>query len=225
MRNRIETPLDRCNLKFADSEVANGVFSGYASKFGGVDSFKDTIVKGAFIDSIKAIESKKARSPLMLYGHSSQNVVGRWNRFLEDDEGLYVEGEFTPGHSLAKDVYASMKHGAIDGMSIGFDIPEGGSENLKDGGRKINKINLWEISIVGFPADDSARVAQIKNEIELIESIRDVENLLRDAGYSRATAKAFISQVRPLFQREAEIERERKEALERNRQWLRSLIK
>ena len=82
-----------------------------------------------------------------------------------------------------------------------------------------------EISIVGFPADDSARVAQVKNDIEKIESIRDAEHILRDAGYSRATAKALLSQLRPLFQREADIERQQKEALERNHEWLRSLIK
>jgi HK97 family phage prohead protease len=222
MLNRLEIPISRCNLKFGEAKD-NGTFAGYASVFGGIDSFNDTITKGAFTDTIKAIENGTTRQPLMLFGHSSQNVVGKWTKFKEDDTGLWVEGEFTPNHTLANDVYASTRHGAIDGMSIGFDIPAGGSEELEEGGRRINKINLWEISIVGFPADDNARVAQVKNDIEHIESIRDAEHILRDAGYSRATAKALLSQLRPLFQREADMEREQKEAFKRDQEWLRKI--
>jgi HK97 family phage prohead protease len=226
MLNRLELPLDRCQFKFLDVDgETNGLFAGYASVFGGIDSFNDTIMKGAFADNIKAMTAGEKRMPLMLYGHSSQNVVGKWLKMEEDDKGLWVEGEFTPNHTLANDVYASTKHKAIDGMSIGFMIPDGGSEELENGGRRITKIDLMEISIVGFPADDVARIAQVKNDIEQIESIRDAEHILRDAGYSRATAKALLSQLRPLFQREADIEREQKEARERDQIWLRSLIK
>jgi len=224
--NRLEIPLDKCNLKFRVDGAPNaedgGIFAGYASVFGGVDSFSDTIIKGAFVDSL----TDRDRMPLMLFGHDSQNVIGKWLTMEEDDNGLWVEGEFTPNHTLAADVYASTKHGAIDGMSIGFMIPEGGAEDLEDGGRRITKVDLMEVSIVGFPADDEARVSQVKSAIKAIGSIRDAEYFLRDAGnFSRAMAKALISQLRPLFQREADIERERTEALEADRKWLRNLIK
>jgi hypothetical protein len=142
----------------------------------------------------------------------------------EDDVGLYVQGEFTPNHNLASDVYASLKHGALSGMSIGFRIEPGGAEDIEGGGRRITQVKLEEISIVGFPADSDARVATVKaDEISAIESIRDVEVFLRDAGFSRSMAKAFISQIRPLYQREADLEREQKEALERDQEWLRKL--
>lgn len=227
MLNRYSTPLSKCNLKFADVGAVNaddnGIFSGYASVFGGIDSFGDTIMKGAFSDSI----DQMVRMPLMLYGHESQNVIGKWLKIEEDDVGLWVEGELTPNHSLASDVYASMRHEAIDGMSIGFMIPEGGAEDLDGGGRRINKIDLVEVSIVGFPADDSARVAQVKmkDEIESIESIRGAERFLRDVGLSVSMAKAFISQCRPLYQREADLLREQKEAYRANLEWLDNLFK
>ena len=209
MLTRIETPLNRCNMKFADVGAVNaednGIFAGYASVFGGIDSDNDSIMKGAFADVVTAVTDGEQRMPLMLYGHYQGDVVGKWLKMEEDEIGLWVEGEFTPNHTLANDTYASLRHGAIDGMSIGFMMQDDGYEQLENGGRRITKISkLPEISIVGFPADDSARVAQVKSDIEHIESIRDAEHVLRDAGYSRKTAKALLSQLRPLFQREAE---------------------
>jgi hypothetical protein len=141
----------------------------------------------------------------------------------EDDIGLYVHGELTPGNTISSNVYASMKHGAISGLSIGFRIPIGGAEEIEGGGRRISKVNLEEISIVGFPADADARIAIVKSEIDSIESLRDCETFLRDAGFSRSMAKAFISQIRPLYLREVEAELERKEAMRADLEWLRKL--
>ena len=222
MLNRHQNPLQACNLKQTQTDGNHG-FAGYASVFGGTDSFGDTIVKGAFSESLQ----KMTRKPLMLYGHSASNVVGKWLEMKEDDTGLHVVGEFTPNHTLAKDVHASMAHGAIDGISIGFRVPVGGAEELEDGGRKLSKIDLVEVSIVGFPADDAARVSQVKmtDEINAIQTIRDAERFLRDAGLPISMAKAFLSQCRPLYQREADAERERKEAYQATLNWLHNLTK
>ena len=225
MLNRHQNPLQNCNLKFNQTGIASAeddrIFSGYASVFGGIDSFGDTILKGAFTESLEAM----TRKPLMLYGHNQSNVVGKWLDLEEDEVGLFVKGQFTPNHSLADDVYASARHGAIDGLSIGFRVKKDGSEELENGGRRLTKIDLVEVSLVGFPADDAARVTQVKmsDEIKSIESIRDAERFLRDAGLPISMAKAFISQCRPLYQREADEEIARKEAYRANLEWLHSL--
>ena len=176
-------------------------------------------MKGAFTDTIK----DRAYPILMLAGHSTRAVVGKWLDMQEDDTGLYVWGEITPGHTIASDTYASMRHGAISGLSIGFNIAVGGAEEIEGGGRRISKVKLEEISIVGFPADADARIAVVKNEIEAIESIRDCEHFLRDVGLSQPMAKAFISQCRPLYLREVEAEMERKEAMRADLEWLRTI--
>jgi HK97 family phage prohead protease len=225
MLTKLQTPLKKCNLKFGETgvdPVTNGLFEGYAAVFGGIDSFGDTIMKGAFADTI----TDRDHPILMLYGHSSMNVVGKWIHMEEDDTGLYVQGEFTPNHQLASDVYASLKHGAMSGMSIGFRMTEDGSEEIEGGGRRISKVQLEEISIVGFPADSEARVATVKGaaeDINAIKSIRDSELFLRDAGFSRSMAKAFISQNRDLYQREADEELERKKVHDADLSWLRKL--
>ena len=46
------------DLEFkADAVEDSGEFSGFASVFGGVDSFKDTIASGAFTKSLKAFSA------------------------------------------------------------------------------------------------------------------------------------------------------------------------
>lgn len=221
--NKLTNPLDSCQLKFTHVGAPNAeddrIFTGYASVFGGVDSFGDTILAGSFADTIK-----DRKSPVRMFNsHNPSRPIGKWLSLEEDDTGLLVTGEFTPNHTDAQDVYASMKHGAIDGLSIGFRIPLGGAEEIEGGGRRISQIDLIEISPVSMPADTDARVSAIKSEIELIESIRDIEIFLRDAGFSRSEAKAFISQLSTVYLRDAEAEAERKRASQEVKQWLSSL--
>jgi len=227
MLTRISNPLKRCELKFGETgvdAVTNGLFEGYASTFGNIDSFGDTIIAGAFADTIE----DRDHPALMLYGHSAFEItpIGKWLHMEEDDTGLFVQGEITPGNTFASDVYASMRHKAITGLSIGFRIPAGGAEDIETGGRRIVKVNLEEISVVGFPADADARVSTVKamaDEIKDIQSLRECESFLREAGFSRSMAKAYISQCRTLYLREADEETEQKEAIERGQEWLRKL--
>jgi len=63
---------------------------------------------------------------------------------------------------------------------------------------------LKEISVLNFPADDKARISVVKQDIESIESFKDLETLLRDAGFSKSAAKVFMSRAKTLTRRDAE---------------------
>lgn len=194
-------------LKFAEVglnvKVETGTFEGYASKWGGVDSYGDTILKGAFAETLKN------ETPKMFWNHKWDMPVGKWIDISEDSQGLYVKGELTPGLGLAGDVRAAMKHGTLDGLSIGGFLQKGDFEE-KSGGRIIHKWSkLAEISPVAFPADNAARVdissvktggADLISEIEEISSIKDFEYLLRNvAGLSKGAAKALTARAFVLF--------------------------
>lgn len=188
---KLDNPIETCELKLDDG--VEGGIKGYASVFNGNDSVNDTIEPGAFEKTLKT----RKRSPLMLYGHNPGRVIGKWSELKEDDNGLIASGQFTPGNTDAQDVRASVRFGAIDGLSIGFRIPQGGAEKKEDGGRIIKQVDLVEISVVSFPADSDARIAIAKEEILEIKSIRDAEYLLRDSGvFSRSMANAFVSQFK-----------------------------
>jgi len=184
-----------------------GRFSGYASVFGGVDSYGDTIIKGAFESTLR-----NNGKPKMFFNHEWTMPIGKYLVAKEDDHGLFVEGELTPGLSISADVRAAMKHETLDGLSIGGFIKKGDYEDT-DTGRVIRKWSLLrEISPVAFPADLSARIdpgsvksGELGEAISEIESIRDLERFLRDAGsFSKGAASALVARVKVVLGVEGE---------------------
>ncbi len=191
--------LSDCQIKMADD--GEGRFAGYASVFGGVDSYGDTILKGAFESTLK-----KNGKPKMFAQHESWGLpIGKWLVAKEDDHGLYVEGEFTPGLTRAQDTYAALKHGTVDGLSIGYLLKSGDYEELEDGKRIIKRVSLLaEVSVVAWPADTAARVdlTSVKSAMDGIETIRDFERFLRDAGgLSKGLTEALVSRAKTIFGR------------------------
>lgn len=187
--------LNETELKFANNKAT---FTGYASVFNGVDSYKDTIVYGAF----KNVINSKAM-PKMFENHKSYELpIGKWLGMTEDTKGLLVEGEFTPNHAKADMVRASMLHGTMDGLSIGFSMNDGDFEK-KDGVRYIKNISrLVEISAVTFPADESARVdlSSVKSELNSIQTLSDFEDFLREAGgFSKGLAVATLARAKAII--------------------------
>lgn len=189
--------LNNANLQMDDAET--GKFTGYASVFGGVDSYGDTIMPGAFAETLA-----KNGLPKMFFNHKWNMPIGKYTFAQEDQTGLLVSGEYTPELGLAEDVYAAMKHGTIDGLSIGGYLSAGDYEETERG-RIIHRwTNLVEISPVVFPADSSARVGDVKSinfEALLAEckTERDIERLLRDAGLGKWEAMATVSRVKAII--------------------------
>lgn len=182
--------IEQIQVKF-DSEK-EGIFSGYASVFGGVDAYGDTIIKGAYENTLQ-----NRKRPVQMRWNHFGDVIGKWLRIEEDEKGLYVEGSLTPNHSLAQDVYASLKHGAIGGLSIGYRVVKG-VENMT-GGMDLYEIDLIEISVVETPADLAAQIEEVKSGINTAQSYKEIEAILRDAGnFSRADATALVARIKAL---------------------------
>ena len=181
-----------------------GRFAGYASVWGNVDSDGDILLRGAFDYSLR-----NYGKPKMFFNHDWSSIpVGRYDVVKEDDHGLYVEGEFTPGLAAAAAVHAAMKHGTLDGLSVGGLVKSTDAEMTADGKRLIRRwTRLIEISPVVFPANDAARVdadsikggALMLDAIEEASTIREIEQLLRDAaGLSKGAATALVARVKSL---------------------------
>lgn len=188
--------LSDANIEFKSETSAE--FAGYASVFGGVDSYGDTIIRGAFDGTLRA-----NGKPKMFFNHDSWSLpIGRWTKAKEDEKGLFVEGELTLGNPQAQAVGAALRHGTVDGLSIGYYLKKGDFDETEDG-RVIRKVSrLVEVSVVTFPADDAARIdaESVKSELEEIETVRDFERFLRDAGrLSNGLAKALVSRAKIVF--------------------------
>lgn len=140
----------------------DGIFSGYASVFDVVDNHNDIILKGAFKNTIQnsRIEGTNIK---LLWQHNTQEPVGVFSRITEDEVGLFVEGRLLLDLVKGKEIYSLIKAGAIDGLSIGYN-PINFTYDQETAVRYISEIDLKEISLVTFPANEHAKIISVKNE-------------------------------------------------------------
>jgi HK97 family phage prohead protease len=175
-----ETKALRLDLK-AD---ADGRVEGYASRFGEVDQGGDMVLKGAYADTIAA-----GRPVKMLWQHDPAQPIGVWDEVSEDDTGLRVRGRILSDVAKGREALALVRAGAIDGLSIGYRVTD--ADRSADGVRLLKSVDLWEVSLVTFPMQETARIdAQKAAEMTAKEFER---RLVRDAGLTRSVARALMS--------------------------------
>lgn len=176
-----------------------GTFEGYGSIFGNVDVYGEKVLPGAFAESL-ARHKREGSNVVMLWNHNPSEPIGVWNDLVEDGKGLRVSGRLFLEIQRARELHALVKAAAISGLSIGYreqDIDKEGEVRL------LKKLDLYEVSLVSFPANRRARVESVKSErmSEFARRLRDgdplpvkeFEDILRDAGIPKSMATAIAS--------------------------------
>lgn len=205
--------MEYCSASFMDVKAVGepGTFSGYGAVFGNVDSQGDVIQKGAFAKSLSSWKSR-GKLPKMLLQHGGgflggaddMTPVGQWVAMEENAKGLKVEGRlFALNTERGQYIYEGLKSGELDSLSIGFQTkaytPSVNDED--DAVRTLTEIDLWEVSIVTFPANPKAMIDRVKMLTH--EQLRELEGGLRDAGLSQREAVIASSLFKKWLQRDA----------------------
>ena len=184
----IQGPPSRLQLKAVDEN--KGTIEGYASLFNIEDSEADVVAPGAFATSLKEWENSRHALPL-LWQHDRAQPIGVWTFMKEDATGLFVRGRlFINDVAKAKEAYALVKNGALSGLSIGY-RPEQAIRDTKRGVRILERVKLFEISLVTFPACNEARISAVKGArggegegeelASLVASLQSFNNWLEEA--------------------------------------------
>ena len=118
-------------------------------------------------------------------------------------------------------MYTRLQNGLIDGISIGYEVPDGGS-SYENGVRQLQEITLWEISLVTFPANTFARVTDVKSLLEskprqtaFVDALREdlkagrrfsaaTESVIRDLAHSYKAHGVFIEKLMALLDEDDE---------------------
>ena len=132
------------------------VISGYASLFGARDQGGDVVQKGAYAASLARLQ-RQGRAVKMLWQHDPAQPIGVWDEVREDALGLWVKGRILTDVEKGREAAALLAAGAMDGLSIGYRTIK--STKAADGGRILNELELWEVSLVTFPMLSEARVS------------------------------------------------------------------
>ncbi len=135
-----------------------GIFAGYASVFGVLDSQSDIIHHGAFKQTI----AKRKAEIKLLWQHDMKQPIGVIEQLYEDANGLYIQGRLMINQvAKAAEAYDLIKNGVVEGLSIGYNVVRQHCDEQKNI-RHIYQVDLWEVSLVTFPANSSAKITVIK---------------------------------------------------------------
>lgn len=139
----------------------DGVFTGYASVFGALDSQSEIVERGAFTRCLARIKGQ-GNAPAMLWMHDPSAPIGVWIEMREDAKGLYVQGRLALSTRKGGEAYELLRMGALTGLSIGYRVVRSQIDKVRKA-RLLLEVELFEISLVTFPANERARVETVKS--------------------------------------------------------------
>jgi HK97 family phage prohead protease len=160
---------------------SDGMFSGYASVFGQVDAHDETVAAGAFTKTLSAWR-QSGRSPAMLWMHDPAQPIGVWLSLREDGNGLAVDGRLALRTQKGAEAHELLRLGALTGLSIGYRVVASQIDATKKI-RTLKEIELFEISLVTFPANDEARVERVNDGAADGNEMRAIAASLRRAAH------------------------------------------
>jgi HK97 family phage prohead protease len=161
--------------------------AGYAAMFNKESTgltFREVIAPGAFTrtlaqgDPVYLLVNHDTES-LPLASTASGTLTVR-----EDEQGLYMEATLDPANPRAVELNSVLDRGDVDKMSFAFTVADGGE--TRDGEiRTLTDLNLYEVSVVTWPAYDSTSVAK-----------RSAEEEKSDLDFRTRLAKAKLNNLR-----------------------------
>lgn len=151
--------MDRLSIETKVMPGEAGAISALAWPFAVPDRIGDMITKGAFA---------RVKMPIpMLFGHDQNDPIGVWEEATEQTDGLHLKGRLLIDElPRAREVFALVQAGAVQGVSIGFLTTK--SAPRKPRGRTISELNLMEASLVTVPCHPGAKVTSAKDAVEAL---------------------------------------------------------
>lgn len=150
-----------------DERIIEGYFALYENEAEIYEGVYEIISRGAFAETL----NKDIRA---LWNHDTMKILGRSGNgtleLKEDEKGLFARFKI-PNTSYADDLLELVKNGYVNQASFGFYIVDEQLEELASGAIRwrINKIDLFEVSVVTFPAYENTSVSARSAEVEEIK--------------------------------------------------------
>ena len=125
----------------------------------------ESVARGAFSDTL-------GNDVRALIDHESRLVLGRSRagtlELQEDSHGLWGRIKINRADSDAMNLYERVRRGDVDQCSFGFDITAEETDYRDDGSVHwtIRGVNLYEVSVVTFPAYEATLVSSRKKDYE-----------------------------------------------------------
>jgi len=142
-----------------ESSSPNGSIHGVLSSFGNVDSYKDTIIPGAYKETIPDF----LKNGFLSWSHAWDIPIGTISDAKEVKDGLYLVADFhgTDAAQQARQIAAErLARQKTMGLSIGYETQK--STQRDDGVRELRQIKLYR----GRPRDGACRQPRARRRRE-----------------------------------------------------------
>jgi len=141
--------IDRFRRRREVKAEEDGTFTGLAAVFGNRDGQGDIIEPGAFDRTVR----ERPEVPI-LANHDITQVIGL-GRLSVTSRGLRVVGRLNTEVQAARETLSNIRFGAVSGLSIGYNKRDFKRDR---NGRRLLDLDVKEVSVTAFPANDLARV-------------------------------------------------------------------
>lgn len=167
----------------------DGVFQGYVA-FYDVEpvGFDFTFRAGCFD---RTMEERRPEDIRMLWQHDQERPIGRWFEWRSDPRGLWMRGQLALDAEAGREVKALMAAGAVEGLSIGF-------EAVEMDGKEVTVADLFEVSVVTFPAMEEAQV----DSVQMFDKVPIGDVRRTASGYLTTVAKVSRTGIQVYLGRE-----------------------
>jgi HK97 family phage prohead protease len=123
---------------------------------------EDANIGGAYIERFAPGAIDSFEDVKLFYGHNHDSLpIGKLIAGRETETGYEVTAKLTAGVQAADEALALMRDGVLNKFSVGF-VP---IEQTRDGNTITRtKVALKELSLVNWPAYDSANITEVREE-------------------------------------------------------------
>ena len=156
----------------ANDEAAEKIISGYFIVFNSETELYEGYFEEIAPESFDNVDLSDVRA---LIDHETSKVLGRTKSgtltLSVDAKGVYGEIKVNENDTEAMNLYSRVQRGDVDQCSFGFNILDEAMETRDDGSYKftIKAIELFEVSVVTFPAYADTAVEARSKQIENME--------------------------------------------------------
>ncbi len=191
--------LKGLNQGFQDSDMKQGIVSGYFAVFGNKDLDGDIIEPGAFTKTIQ--ERGPAGKQLIKYllDHDKTKVVGKINELYEDQIGLKYVSKIG-SHNMGQDFQKMVESDLINQHSFGFrTIKEMYDDQAK--ANRIKEVMMYEGSAVQFlGANPETTFIDLKSEADAFEYLTRLEKFVKTSDATDETLEKLENQLKSLLE-------------------------
>lgn len=157
-------PASDVELKALGDDLPDGYVAGWASTKD-LDAYRHRVQPGAFQESISARGLSGPKGVKLLINHDWTKPAGVIKKLEYRNGDLWIEAQMNLEISYARDMYQAAKMQGGLSFSVGFMLDKYSVEGDSDQGGewlRIDKGDLFEVSVVPFPANEEATMTFIK---------------------------------------------------------------